>query len=571
MPTETQRPPTGEVTFLFTDIVGSTEMWERLGDGFLPVLQAHNAILSDAISRYGGYLIKTEGDAYKVAFSDPADAAYCAILAQAALQRYPWPETVGQVRVRMAVHTGRPFLQAGDYFGPPMNRAARVLSAAHGGQILLSEDTLARLESRMEAGARFQDQGYHQLKDLDTPVRLYHLTHPRLELASFPPPESLNGKRHNVPTQRRSFVGREKEIEKIASELSRGDTRFLTLTGPAGIGKTRLSYQVWAEYEHLFPDGMCAVRLTDATDLHGAAIEIADTLGISIPAEASPVETVRAWLAGRSFLLILDDCGHVPQADRLVRELLSGSAALRCIATSRQALESDEAEEIAVAEMTMPPENATPEELMASEGGRLFVERIHENVLEFDLTGPRAKSISRLLNRIQGGLPGNIEKTADAVKSTTENVGKALTSLTQRISRKAEEVAHDGKTAYARFRETPELAALLEGIGLLAADRQKLDEADRLYRDALNVAQQSNDPHGVASALRQLGNVAFVAGDYEKAIMLLTAAHQSYHELKSPIALKIRVEIEAARRAMGHASQAPAVSLDQAIQVAMAP
>jgi class 3 adenylate cyclase len=571
MNTDANSAPTGEITFLFTDIVGSTEMWEKHGDAFLPVLQAHNAILSDAINRYGGFLIKTEGDAYKVAFADPFSAAHCAILAQAALQRYPWPESVGQVRVRMALHTGRPFAQGGDYFGPPVNRAARILSASHGGQVLLSEETLDRLSARMEAGTKFVDQGFHQLKDLDSPVRLYHLTHPRLELASFPPPRSLNGQPHNLPTQRRSFVGREKEIEKIASSLSTGDTRFLTLTGPAGIGKSRLSHQVAAEYNHLFPDGIWNIRLTEAMDITGAAIEVADTLGIAIPPGAPPIEIVRAWLAGRSCLLILDDCGHVPHADQLVRELLSGSAALRCIATSRHSLAAEEAQEIAVGELTMPRENATPNELMESEAGRLFVERTHENILEFDLTPPRAKSISRLLHRLQGGVPGNIEKTADALKTTTGAVGKALTSLTERISRKAEIVAHDGKAAISRIRETPELAALLEGIGLLAADRHQLDEAERLCRDALRVAQHANDGHAVASALRQLGNIAFAQGEYEKAITLLTASHQAYHDLKSPVALKIRVEIEAARRALGHGAQAPAVTLDHAIQVAMTP
>jgi class 3 adenylate cyclase len=569
MPTQPDAIPTGEVTFLFTDIVGSTDMWERHGDAFLPVLQAHNAILSDAVTRYGGYVIKTEGDAYKVAFSDPVAAAHCAILAQAALQRYPWPDDVGQVRVRMAIHTGKPFAQSGDYFGPPVNRAARILSASHGGQILVSEESLARLEARMETGTRYIDQGYHQLKDLDAPVRLFTMTHPRLELASFPPPRSLNGLPHNLPTQRRSFVGREKEIERIAAELATGDTRFLTLTGPAGIGKTRLSHQAAAEHNHLFPDGIWNIRLTDATDLSGAAIEVADTLGIEIPAGSIPIEVVRKWLAGRACLLILDDVGHVPHADRLVRELLSGSPTLRCIATARQPLTSDVEAAIAVAELTMPAEDTTPADLIRSEGGRLFVERVHENVPEFDLTPPRAKSISRLLGRLQGGVPGNIEQAADTLKATTGAVGKALTSLTQRITKTADDVAHEGKEALNRFRETPELAALLQGIGLFAADKHKLEEAERLCRDSLAVAQNSGDQYGVAAALRQLGNIALAQKEYDKALTLLTASHQSYHDLKSPIALKVRIEIEAARRAHGNLAHSTAVSLDQAIHVAM--
>src|SRR5205085_6859634 len=133
------KPPRGKVTFLFTDIVGSTKMWERLGDSFLPILQAHNAILTDAVARFGGYIVKTEGDCYKIAFADPVAAAKCAVVAQAALHRYPWPADAGQLSVRMAVHSGDPFMQGGDYFGPPVNRTARMLSAAHGGQVLISE------------------------------------------------------------------------------------------------------------------------------------------------------------------------------------------------------------------------------------------------------------------------------------------------------------------------------------------------------------------------------------------------------------------------------------------------
>src|SRR5438105_14423569 len=158
------KPPTGTVTFLFTDIVGSTEMWEQHGDAFLPVLQAHNAILNDAIARYGGHLFKTEGDAYKAAFSDPAAAVKCAILAQAALQRYPWPADVGPLRVRMAVHSGNPFVQSGDYFGPPVNRAARILSATHGGQILVSEEPVRLAAGKMDPAIEFLDQGPQQLK-----------------------------------------------------------------------------------------------------------------------------------------------------------------------------------------------------------------------------------------------------------------------------------------------------------------------------------------------------------------------------------------------------------------------
>src|SRR5688572_12339726 len=309
-------PPSGKITFLFTDIVGSTEMWERHGDSFLPILQAHNAIIQDAVARFGGFVVKTEGDCYKIAFSDPVAAAKCAIVAQAALNRYPWPSDVGNVSVRMAVHSGEPFMQSGDYFGPPVNRTARMLSAAHGGQILFSEDTLRQIEPHMEAGTRFQDLGSHTLKDLSEPVRLFQVEHTALQQHSFPAPRTLNGHAHNLPLQRRSFVGREREIEQVASMLSRADSQLIALTGPGGIGKTRLSLQVAAERVELFPDGVWLVSLENARDVNSAAMEVARALGIRVPFVSIALETVREWLAERRCLLILDDCGSVPQADR---------------------------------------------------------------------------------------------------------------------------------------------------------------------------------------------------------------------------------------------------------------
>jgi class 3 adenylate cyclase len=566
MPTSKPQPPTGNVTFLFTDIVGSTERWEQHGDAFLPVLQAHNAILNEAVTRCGGYVIKTEGDSFKIAFADPVDAARCSVLAQAALQRYPWPQDVGAVSVRMAIHTGQPFMQANDYFGPPVNRTARILSASHGGQILVSEDTLNLLHDRMEPGVRFKDLGYHRLKDLDTPIRLFQLSHPRLELLSFPPPQSLNAHANNLPTQRRSFIGREKEIEQIASAFASGDSRLLTLTGPSGVGKTRLSIQAAAEYAHLF-EGICFVRLANATDVTGAAIEVADSLGVVIPPGAPPLETVQKWLADRSYLLILDDCGSVPQADRFIRELLSGASSLRCLATSHQPINVAGAAELPVPEMTLPPEEASPEELLASESGRLFVERAYEERPDFELTTPRAGLIARIVNKVGssvGAKPAEIEKVAEQFGDAKAATGRALKMLAERISQN-KEIGH----AVTAGRE--ELTSLLHSFGGLGADRQRLDEAERQFRDALDTSRQKGDRLGIAHALRQLGNIAFAQRAFDKAVTLLSAANQAFHEVGSPEALNVRPELEAARRAQGQNAAATPVSLDSAIETAMAP
>lgn len=559
-----QNALTGDVTFLFTDIVGSTEMWERHGDAFLPVLQAHNAILADAVTRYGGHLFKEEGDAFKVAFADSASAAMCAILAQAALQRYPWPEDVGPLHVRMALHSGTPFVQGSDYFGPPVNRTARILSTTHGSQILVSEDTCHRIESRMESGMQLVDQGFHQLKDLDTPVRLFQVSHSLLEQTRFPPPRSLNGLAHNLPKQRRSFVGREKEISHIASRFAGGDTRLLALTGPEGSGKTRLAVQASAEYMHLFPDGVWIVTLTNAVDLVGAAVEIADAMHIPIKQGDSPLETVREYLAHRSCLLILDDVGNVPQADRLIRELLTGTATLRCLATSRHPIESEVGEQLRLPELSKPPDDSSPTELMASEAGLLFVERVRENRADFEVTPRNAPTIGRVLNKIIS-TPANVENLAEMLpQSTLAALGQVVT----KGAKLGKQALSHGRQTLARLKHSHEYAALQQSLAA-AFESGHPDEAQIHWQEALAAYRALNDHRGVAESLRRLGNIAFQRRDFSRAYKLLGAAHQMFIDMKSPESLSVRLDVDAARKGLVHGESGAPVHAEEAIGLAM--
>lgn len=555
---------TGNVTFLFTDIVGSTEMWERHGDAFLPVLQAHNAILAEAIPRFGGHLFKEEGDAFKVAFSDPVAALNCAIVTQAALQRYPWPEDVGPLRVRMALHSGTPFVQGSDYYGPPVNRAARILSTSHGGQILLSEDTCHRVEGRLDSGAQLVDQGFHQLKDLDEPIRLYQVTHGALEQTSFPPPRSLNGHAHNLPAQRRSFVGREKEIAHIASRFASGDTRLLALTGPEGSGKTRLAVQASAEYIHLFPDGVWIVSLTNAVDLVGAALEIAGAMHVPLQQGADPLKTVRDYLAHRQCLLILDDVGNVPQADRLIRELLTGTSSLRCLATSRRPIEAVEGEHLGVPELEKPAESATPQELMATEAGLLFVERAREKRADFEVTPRAAPAIGRLLNKIKT-TPANVENLADMLPQAPISTLADLLTKGATFGKKA---VAQSLEAVDRLRKSEGYAALQHSLaGALEAGSP--EEAEVHWQQALAAYRAIGDQRGVAESLRRLGNIAIQRKDFGRAYTLLTAAHKMFIDMKSAESLAVRLEVDAARRGLGQPESAAPVRVEDAIGVAM--
>lgn len=562
-------PPTGSVTFLFTDIVGSTEMWEQHGDAFLPVLQAHNAILSEAISSHNGYLIKTEGDAYKVAFHDPADAVRCAIVAQAGLQRYPWPHDVGEVSVRMAVHFGRPFMQAGDYYGSPVNRTARILSATHGGQILLSEDILNLVENRLDGNTRFHDLGYHRLKDLDEAIRLFQVSHASLDRTVFPPPCTLNGHAHNLPIQRTSFVGREREIEHIAALLSSGETPFLALTGPQGIGKTRLSLQIAADRVEWFPDGVWYVQLSGQCDAESAAAATAAAIGIDISPGTSAIDAVRDWVSGRDCLLVLDDCGHVPDVSKFIRELLTGSHTLRCLATCRQSAGNSEAAEIQVPELTLPAEDAGPGELLKSESGQLFVERAAAANPRLTLNDQRAGTIARLLHKT-GGVAAVIEKAAEVIREVAPS--EVLEALSRGIAHSAGEASQvateHGKQIVEWLTRSPGLAALFQRIGVAAGDQRDLALAEHSCREALTIYRRVNDRSGMASTLHALGRIALSSERPQQALVLLSAAQQLMVELSLPQASEIEAELAEIRRHAGEPTH-PEITVEAALNLVL--
>jgi len=432
------RLPTGIVTLLFTDIYGSSRLWEQHGDAFIPVWQTHDAIMRNSIDRFGGYEVKSEGDAFMVAFSDSKAALYCSIFAQAALTSYPWPRDVGGPLVRMGLHTGEPFVQNNDYFGPTVNRAAYISAAAHGGQILVSEETCQALAGRADSKIEFTDLGEMRLKDQGMPHRLYQVFHPNMKHRDFPPPLTLETPLNNLPVQRTSFVGRAKELEHIASFLAMGEKPVLSITGPGGVGKTRLSLQAAAYKAEWFPEGVWYVKLKGAKDIESAAVEIASALGISLPANCSPLTEVRDWLADRRCLLILDDANAVPQVSRLIRELLSGAEHLRCIATSSESLEIEEARELPLAGLSttehtpsiralkthpvapalappLPPAFASSFDipLENSDAGRLYLERFSER-MNRRLGEPQRLAAETLLKTMEG-IPSRIEQAVQTL------------------------------------------------------------------------------------------------------------------------------------------------------------
>src|SRR5215207_9143808 len=291
------QPPSGRVVFLFTDIEGSTKAWDAHRDAMAVAVAEHDALLRGAIEAGGGYVFKTVGDAFCAAFADPAAALGSALAAQRALAERRWAE-VGSLRVRVALHAGEAEERDADYFGPTVNRVARLLSAGHGGQVLLSGVAADALAGLLPDGLALRDLGDRRLKDLTQPERVYQLVIPGLPDA-FPPLNSLDARPNNLPLQPTPLLGREVELVEVKSRLRRTGMRVLTLTGPGGTGKTRVSLQVAADLIDDFPHGVWFVDLGATTDPKLVAAEIAGVIGVQEAGDAPLAQQLAEHLRDR--------------------------------------------------------------------------------------------------------------------------------------------------------------------------------------------------------------------------------------------------------------------------------
>ncbi len=546
--------PQGVVTFLFTDMVGSSRLWEQHGDHFIPVWQSHDAVVRDAAGRFGGAVVKGEGDSFMIAFEDAAAAVHCAVYAQAALGRYPWPAEIGAVHVRMGIHTGEPFCYGHDYFGPVVNRAANIQASAHGGQILVSEDARMAAFSGVNADVEFVDLGDHRLKDMGSPTRLFQVTHPSMRQTAFPPPSTLEGQPNNLPLLTTSFVGRSSEIAQIASFLGQGGKPVLTLTGPDGIGKTRLSLQAAAAHAEWFPDGIWYVRLVEARDVPSAAEEIAAALHIPSGTGPASVTQVRTWLAHRECLLILDDVGSLPHADRLIRELLSGSPNLRCLATARESLDISESDELALQGLSHSSKHMvnagvggqsrpvgdrshspkTAQKLDDTEAGRLFIERLAAAHPNTRLSLGEATSVTELIRELDG-VPMHIERAVELMDRMAPSA--VLEWLRGQLTQQSETPSHTAMNRMKSFflkgadkvRDTTrstakQLGQLLQGIADVATDRGDTSKAHAIGHASLRQSEEAGDELGFAASLRQLARLKWRQGEHKRATEMLAMA-----------------------------------------------
>ncbi|MGE5264844.1 MAG: adenylate/guanylate cyclase domain-containing protein, partial [Acidobacteriota bacterium] len=420
--------PTGTVTFLFTDIEGSTLLWQQHPDAMPTALARHHDILRRAFESYQGYIFQIIGDAFCVAFPTALDGLQAALAAQRALRDEAWGK-IGSLRVRMALHTGVAEVCAGDYTSGEyassltLSRAARLLSAGHGGQVLLSQTARDLVERDVPAGVSLIDLGEHRLKDLQRPERLYQLVSGDLP-SDFPPLKSLDTLPNNLPIQLTSFVGRESDVAEVKRLLS--TTRLLTLTGTGGTGKTRLSLAAAADLLDEFADGVWLVELAPVADPNLIPQAVADALGVRESA-GRPLKTALSdYVRAKQMLLILDNCEHLIDASaRLAENFLHISPQLKILTSSREAL--GVAGEVAyrVPSLSLPKsvdggewrvesERHSPTMAMQSEAVQLFVERARAVQPHFALTGQNAEAIARICERLDG-IPLALELAAARV------------------------------------------------------------------------------------------------------------------------------------------------------------
>jgi predicted ATPase/class 3 adenylate cyclase/DNA-binding CsgD family transcriptional regulator len=426
--------PTGTVTLLFTDIEGSTRLLQQVGERYTTLLDACQSLLRSAFLQFDGCEVDTQGDSFFVAFARASDAIAAAVTAQRALVSHSWPEGT-TVRVRMGLHTGEPQRSSEGYVGLDVHRAARIMSCAHGGQILLSPTTRALIEHDLPTGVSLRELGAHRLKDLQHPLQLFLLVIPDLP-ADFPPLRTLDLHPHNLPVQLTSFIGREKDVAKVTHLLLRDDVRLLTLTGPGGIGKTRLGLQVAAELSEQFAHGVFFVNLAPIADPALVLPTIAQTLGVQESTTRPMLDILQTVLQEKQMLLVLDNFEQVVGAGVEVAALLARCPRLTVLVTSRAALHLTGEHRFPVAPLALPDPRHLPDLVTLSqyEAVALFIARATAASPEFQMSNVTAPAVAELCVRLDG-LPLAIELAAARItllspQALLARLGQRFTLLT---------------------------------------------------------------------------------------------------------------------------------------------
>jgi predicted ATPase/class 3 adenylate cyclase len=423
--------PSGTVTFLFSDIEGSTRLAQERPSAWPDLLRRHQELMRAAFAEHGGVEVGTEGDSFFAAFDSAVGAVAAAADAQRALAAEPWPDGC-VIGVRIGLHTGEAVVRDRTYVGVAVHRAARIGDAGHRGQVLLSGTTRALVVDRLPAGTSLLALGRHRLRDLDTSEEISQLVIEGLP-SEFPPIRTLDATPNNLPIQATAFFGRETQIAEVVEELGRA--RLVTLTGPGGTGKTRLSLQVAASLIGKFPDGVFFVPLGPITQADLVVPAIAHEVGLPDRGGSRPMERLHAHLRERRVLLVLDNFEQVIDAAPAVGELLAAAPAISVLVTSRSPLHVYGEREYPVPPLDVPDPRDLPAfgELSQYDSVALFVDRARAAVPSFTITNDNAPAVAEICFRLDG-LPLAIELAAARVKllspeAILERLGRSMTLL----------------------------------------------------------------------------------------------------------------------------------------------
>ncbi len=467
--------PSGVVTFLFTDIEGSTKLWERCPDVMRDALSDHDRILRDAVTANEGVVFKAVGDAFCCAFAVPEKAVRASIDAQRSLQGRQWPGDLGGLRVRAGIHSGGAVQRDDDYFGPTLNRTARLMSIAHGEQILVSAATEALLRDVLTADVSLRDLGTHRLKDLSRPENAYQVVAPGIR-TEFPALNTLDSRPNNLPSQASSFVGRETELAELC-ELVR-ERRVVTITGPGGMGKTRTSLQVAAALLDEYPDGAWFVDLSGLKDASLVAQSIGAALGIGELPNATMRATLLEELREKRLLLVIDNAEHlIAEVTAVVGDLVARCPGMSLLVTSREPLHVAGEQVYRLAPMSSAPDDAELAALAEHDATRLFLERARETAPKLSPSAADVTAIVSLCRRLEG-IPLAIELAAARV---------GLLSVQQLDQRLAEGLAVLAARGAAGDRHRTLEATIDWSYQLLDDEEKRLFECVSIFSDGFTL------------------------------------------------------------------------------------
>jgi predicted ATPase/class 3 adenylate cyclase len=548
--------PQGTVTFLFTDLEGSTRLWEDHPDAMRDALAAHDAILRGAVESSGGVVFSEMGDGMAAAFASPGGAVAAAVHAQLGLAAHSWDAT-GPLRARMGLHAGEGALRPdGQYVNQPLNRCSRLMAVAHGGQVVISETVESLVRGTLPPDTGLIDLGEHRLRDLSSAIGVFQVTHPGLA-RDFPTLQSLDALPGNLPVQLTTFVGRERERERVADELR--DARVVTLTGVGGVGKTRLALEVAADLLPGYRAGAWFVELAGVRDPEAVPDAVMATFGIQAPTGMSVTEALLEFLRSKEMLLVIDNCEHQLRAVAdLVGAIARQCAHVRMLSTSREGLNIVGERMLGVASLEVPDDATDVAAIAGCDAVALFVDRARAVKASFVLDESNARAVAQICRRLDGIAlaielaaarvamltPGDIARRLDqrfrllagGQRSTVERHQTLRATvdwsydllvepeqlLLDRLSvfsggfslEAAETVTASGPVA---SHEVFDLLAALVARSLVVADTEGVDARYRLLETIRQYAQERLDESGEGDRLRT-EHAAYCAAFAEAAI-----------------------------------------------------